>query len=172
LSPEGFRYFADVLNAAEEQQLLGEFASLPFAPYVMRGYQAKRRIVRYDAVPAFLRPARDRVMRLADLDAEPFTHALVTEYPAGAQNGWHRDMPQFGPVVVGVSLGSACRLRFRKIGAEHERTALVLEPRSAYVMGGESRSAWQHSIAPVESLRYSITFRTARGSGRPRTAGY
>ncbi len=164
MSPEGFRYFADALGAEEEGRLLAEFASLPFEPYVMRGYQAKRRIVRYEQPPAFLVPIRDRVMALAALDPSPFTHALVTEYTAGAQNGWHRDMPQFGPVVVGVSLASACRMRFRKIGAEHERWAIVLEPRSAYVMGGESRSAWQHSIAPVDALRYSITFREPLGT--------
>ncbi len=163
MSPEGFRYFVDALSADHECQLLAEFATLPFAPYVMRGYEAKRRIVRYDDVPPFLTPLRDRVMALADLDPAPFTHALVTEYTVGARNGWHRDMPQFGPVVVGVSLASACRMRFRKIGAEQERASVVLEPRSAYVMAGESRSAWQHSIAPVEALRYSITFRTPRG---------
>ena len=169
LNPEGFRYFADVLNADEEQRLLDEFAMLPFAPYVMRGYEAKRRIVRYDTVPPFLLPVRERVMAFAELDGSTFTHALVTEYSAGAQNGWHRDMPQFGAVVVGVSLASTCRMRFRKIGVERERVSVVLEPRSAYVMGGSSRSAWQHSIAPVERLRYSITFRTVRVRLKPDT---
>ena len=160
--PDGFQYFRAVLDAAEERALLDAFASVPFAPYVMRGYEARRRIVRYDAVPAFLLAVRDRVAALAGLDAAPFTHALVTEYRAAAQNGWHRDMPQFGPVVIGVSLASACRMRFRRIGEEHERTAVVLEPRSAYVMGGASRSEWQHSIAPVDALRYSITFRSVK----------
>lgn len=144
----------------EERLLVEAFASLPLAPYIMRGYTARRRIARFDTVPAFLVPVRDRVLALAAVDPAPFTHALVTEYSAGAQNGWHRDMPQFGPVVAGVSLASACRMRFRRIGAAQERAAMVLEPRSAYVMGGASRSEWQHSIAPVEALRYSITFRT------------
>ena len=163
--PGGFRYFQEAIDAAEERRLLDAFETLPLAPYVTRGYEAKRRIVRYDAVPEFLVSVRDRVMSLANLNPLPFTHALVTEYAAGAQNGWHRDMPRFGPIVVGVSLASACRMRFRKIGAQTERAAIVLEPRSAYVMGGESRSAWQHSIAPVEQLRYSITFRTLKISG-------
>ncbi len=160
MSPEGFHYFADVISADDERALIAIIATLPFAPYVMRGYEAKRRIVRYDAVPPFLVPIRDRVAELARVDASPFSHALVTEYTAGAQNGWHRDMPQFGPVVMGVSLASACRMRFRRIGAPQDRATVVLEPRSAYVMGGESRSAWQHSIAPVPALRYSLTFRT------------
>jgi hypothetical protein len=28
------------------------------------------------------------------------------------------------------------------------------------MMAGESRSIWEHSIPPVDSTRYSITFRT------------
>jgi alkylated DNA repair dioxygenase AlkB len=37
---------------------------------------------------------------------------------------------------------------------------LPLSPRSAYVLGGSTRAEWQHSIPPVDSLRYSISFRT------------
>jgi len=31
---------------------------------------------------------------------------------------------------------------------------------SLYAMSGTARSVWEHSIAPVDELRYSITFRT------------
>jgi len=41
---------------------------------------------------------------------------------------------------------------------------IVLEPRSLYVMTGEARWKWKHSIPPVKSLRYAITFRTLRES--------
>jgi alkylated DNA repair dioxygenase AlkB len=37
---------------------------------------------------------------------------------------------------------------------------LNTEPRSLYVMTGASRHVWEHSIPPVETPRYSITFRT------------
>ena len=33
-------------------------------------------------------------------------------------------------------------------------------PRSLYMMSGESRHVWEHSIPAVEAPRYSITFRT------------
>lgn len=39
---------------------------------------------------------------------------------------------------------------------------LTVEPRSIYLLRGPSRWAWQHSVAPTPTLRYSITFRTAR----------
>jgi len=48
---------------------------------------------------------------------------------------------------------------------------VILEPRSAYVMGGAARAAWQHSIPAVDALRYSITFRTLR-AGRRRAGQY
>ena len=40
---------------------------------------------------------------------------------------------------------------------------MLLEPRSVYLLSGEARRDWEHSIAPMGSLRYSITFRTRTG---------
>ena len=54
------------------------------------------------------------------------------------------------------------------LGEAEERMLLdelELEPRSGYVLAGESRTAWQHHVPPAKTLRYSITFRTLR---RPR----
>jgi alkylated DNA repair dioxygenase AlkB len=45
-----------------------------------------------------------------------------------------------------------------------------LAPRSAYVLAGSARSAWQHSIPAVPDLRYSITFRTLRQRRRLQAA--
>jgi alkylated DNA repair dioxygenase AlkB len=60
-----------------------------------------------------------------------------------------------------VSLLSACTFRLRrKIGDRWDRASILAAPRSAYLMIGPSRSDWQHSIPPVEALRYSVTFRT------------
>jgi alkylated DNA repair dioxygenase AlkB len=88
------------------------------------------------------------------------SEVLLTEYPPGAPIGWHRDAPGFG-IIVGISLLSACRMRFRRGAAPGtERLSVPLEPRSAYVLSGPARSEWQHSIPEVDTLRYSITFRT------------
>jgi alkylated DNA repair dioxygenase AlkB len=59
-------------------------------------------------------------------------------------------------------------------GGGWERRALPLAPRSAYILDGEARELWLHSIRPGESLRYSITFRTLReraGGRRKREGG-
>jgi alkylated DNA repair dioxygenase AlkB len=39
---------------------------------------------------------------------------------------------------------------------------VTLEPRSGYVLAGDARRSWEHSIPPTKELRYSITFRTLR----------
>jgi alkylated DNA repair dioxygenase AlkB len=66
--------------------------------------------------------------------------------------------------VVGVSLLSACRMRFRRYppGPREKSIALELLPRSIYRMEGEARWGWQHSVPAVSGLRYSISFRTMR----------
>ena len=87
-------------------------------------------------------------------------HVLVTEYGPGAGIGWHRDKSVFGE-TVGVSLLSPCVLRLRRKAGEKkwERANVQAEPRSAYLLSGPAREAWEHSILPVEALRYSVTFR-------------
>ena len=99
--------------------------------------------------------------------AESFVHVLVSEYQAGTPIGWHRDKPHYG-IVAGISLGSRARMRFRPVPAPGEWTrvdpksliVLDLEPRSIYLMRGDIRWRWQHSILPTKALRYSITMRT------------
>jgi alkylated DNA repair dioxygenase AlkB len=87
---------------------------------------------------------------------------LVQRYPEGSTIGWHRDAPAFG-TVIGVSIGGSSRLRFQRGKRENRRVWEVqLEPRSGYVLSGEARRSWEHSIPPTKELRYSITFRTLR----------
>lgn len=177
LSPEGLRYSPDVLTPAEEQVLAAQIAELPFQPFEFHGYFGKRRVVsfgwRYDfgreAVaqapppPDFLVRLRDRAATFAAQPPGAFQQALVTEYAPGAGIGWHRDKSVFGE-VVGVSLLACCRLRFRRPSEKGwERRGLNLAPRSAYLLTGPARTDWEHSIAPVEALRYSVTFRALAG---------
>lgn len=52
-------------------------------------------------------------------------------------------------------------------GEKWQRFTLEVQPRSLYMMSGELRSIWEHSIPPVETSRYSITFRTMVAKHRP-----
>jgi alkylated DNA repair dioxygenase AlkB len=174
--PEGFRYQQEVLSTDEERRLVEQIKGLPFKEFEFHGYVGKRRVVsfgwRYDfnesalrqveEIPAFLLPLRERAAAFADLLAGDLQHALVTEYGPGAAIGWHRDKGVFDD-VIGISLLSPCLFRFRrKTGSTWERFSLTVEPRAAYLLLGASRTEWEHSIPAVESLRYSITFRSLR----------
>jgi alkylated DNA repair dioxygenase AlkB len=174
---EGFAYQPEFLSADDEQLLLEHIRSLPLANAQYKEFKAKRRVVsyggRYDynkneltqaaAIPPFLHPLRAQVASWAGRPATDFTHALIAEYAEGVQLGWHRDVPDF-ELVAGVSLLSACRMRFRRYppGPREKSIALEIAPRSAYRMEGDARWGWQHSVPPVPALRYSITFRTLR----------
>jgi len=135
-------------------------------------YDYERRAALHEAepIPGWLVPVRERSAELAGVEPEELAEILVQRYPPGAQIGWHRDAPAFG-IVVGISLGSAARMRFRRDkGGERHEFELVVEPRSGYVLAGEARSAWKHHIPPTKELRYSITFRTLRRPGSSRAS--
>lgn len=174
--PEGLAYAPDFLSESEEVELGARLEALPFKPFEFHGFLGKRQTVsfgwsyRFDGsglgeaapIPAWLHPVRARAAAFAGLTAEALEHALLVKYEEGAGLGWHRDRPVFGD-VIGISLLSPAPLRFRRrIGAKWERVTLVAEPRSIYLLRGPSRSEWEHSLTPVETLRYSITFRTLR----------
>jgi alkylated DNA repair dioxygenase AlkB len=177
--PEGLVYVPEFLTEEEERGLLEHVRGADFSEIRMRGQVARRRTVHYGwlygyeswqvdpgpPIPDFLLPLRGRCAELMGEPPEQLVEALLSEYTPGATIGWHRDAPMFGPKVVGISLGSACRMRFQRGKGEERRTyELQLAPRSAYLLGGASRSAWQHSIPAVKQTRYSITFRTLRTS--------
>ena len=180
-APAGLVYVPDVLDEAEELSLVRVLAGLDYSAVVLRG-QAARRVVRHygydygydsrslapaDPLPAELEPVRARAAALIDRPPGDLAEVLVTRYPPGAGIGWHRDAPMFGSEVVGLSLGAEARMRFqRRRAGERETWDLLLAPRSGYVLAGAARWSWQHSLPPLRSERYSITFRTVRDPAR------
>jgi alkylated DNA repair dioxygenase AlkB len=172
--PEGMRYRDDVISPAEERALAEFIAALPLKPFeFVGGFVGNRRVLsfgwKYDFndrglhkasdIPPKLMDLRSRAAEFAGLSADAFEHVLVTEYAPGAGIGWHKDRPMFAE-VVGVSLLVACPFRLRrKVGTKWERATLTAEPRSAYLLSGPSRIQWEHSIPPMDQLRYSVTFR-------------
>jgi alkylated DNA repair dioxygenase AlkB len=69
--------------------------------------------------------------------------------------------------VIGISLLSPCMFRLRRRNAARwERHSIVAEPRSVYLLRGASRTEWEHSIPPIEMLRYCITFRSLSARAR------
>lgn len=181
--PDGLRYQSDFISSDEETVLAAELGRIEFSIFEMRGVAARRRVAffgaSYDRRPAATPPLPDFLLRLrkkvaawAGVEAPAFAMALINEYRPGTPIGWHRDAPQYG-IVAGISLLSACRMKFRPCVRPGERAeaaaprrvathAVLLERRSGYLLTGPARDAYEHHIPAVTTLRYSITFRTLK----------
>ncbi|MFL6721527.1 MAG: alpha-ketoglutarate-dependent dioxygenase AlkB [Sphingomonas sp.] len=176
----GLRYREDAVGESEERALLDRLGSLELAPFRFHGWLGNRKTQsfgwRYDfedasftpaePLPEWLLPPRDKAGEFAGIQPHDFVHVLLARYDPGAGIGWHRDRDVFD-TVVGISLGNPATLRFRqRAGTGFKRASLDVAPRSAYLLSGEARHDWEHSIAPGGSLRFSITFRSLSDKGR------
>jgi alkylated DNA repair dioxygenase AlkB len=172
--PRGFRYRGEIVSAEEEAALVSSLDELNLKPFEFHGHLGNRRVVsfglKYDygrravepasAIPVFLNDLLERVAEFAGYESDAFEQVGVNEYRPGAGIGWHKDKPQFG-IVVGVSLLAQATMRFRRDdGSRWNRISHTVEPRSIYLLSGEARTEWEHSIPPLAELRYSVTFRT------------
>ncbi|BBD96955.1 alpha-ketoglutarate-dependent dioxygenase AlkB [Sphingobium amiense] len=170
------------ISAAEERALIALIGDCELTPFQFQQWTGKRLTCsfgwKYDfgtgcfapaePIPDWLLPLKAKAAGFAGLDPTDLVQALLIRYDPGAGIGWHRDRPVFEH-VVGVSLGQTARMRFRRrSGTKFERAYVPLQPRSIYHLSGESRNEWEHSIACVDAVRWSITFRSlTRAKGLP-----
>ena len=172
----GLRLVPEAVSEAEEARLAGLIDAAPLAPFQFGQWQGKRLTVHYGSaydyqrgrpteappVPDWLMNLRARLASLMGREPEAFVQGLLIRYDPGAGIGWHRDRPQYGE-VLGLSLSASAVLRLRRRTADgFERRKVDLPRRSLYLLSGEVRQEWEHSIAPAEITRRSITLRTMR----------
>jgi alkylated DNA repair dioxygenase AlkB len=175
----GLEYRPEFITPVEEQELIGHLGEEDLSPFKFQGWTGKRLTRtfgwRYDfddrsfatsePIPDWLESLRSKAAVFANIATEEFVHVLLVRYDPGSGIGWHRDRPVF-ETVVGISLGSPATLRFRRRRpGGFDRANVEVEPRSAYLISGPARHEWEHSIAPGETLRFSITFRTLSEKG-------
>ena len=176
----GLRYAEDMIGADEERALIDKLTAADLSPFRFHGWLGNRKTQsfgwRYDfedasfapaePIPEWLQPLRETAAAFAGVQPGDFVHVLLARYDPGAGIGWHRDRDVFDK-VVGISLGTPATLRFRRrTPSGFQRANLEVVPRSAYLLAGEARHDWEHSIPPGQSLRFSITFRTLSDKGR------
>jgi DNA oxidative demethylase len=165
----------ELIGPPTEAELIRRIDAAELAPFRFQGWLGKRLTRsfgwRYDfdngsfaeaePLPDWLLPLRQSAAEFARLPPEALVQALVIRYDPGAGIGWHRDRPVFEH-VVGVSLGNPAtlRLRRRRSDGKFDRRSLPLPPRGAYHLSGEARHDWEHSIAPMDVPRWSVTFRS------------
>ena len=177
--PEGFCYYEDFISLAEEQQLLNAISKTELHTFRFQGYEAKRKVASfgYDwsfenrtltkgkEIPEEFQSIIQKVATLISLPPDAVAELLVTEYPAGSVINWHRDAPPFD-LIAGISLLSDYTFRLRPYDKTKQKRGSIIsftaKQRSLYIMQSVARTEWEHSIAPVKQVRYSITLRTLR----------
>jgi len=177
--PEGFLYVPDFISEAEEAALYQAAVQLERHNFTFQGYEARRKVASFGYdwnfehqqltrgrdIPTVFEPLIEKVAARLALAKEQFVELLVTEYPVGAVINWHRDAPPFD-LIAGISLRANCTFRLRPYEKSKPLHSTVLSfpvmRRSLYVMQGPARTLWQHSIAAVKQVRYSITLRTLK----------
>lgn len=170
----GSGYQADFLDADEEAMLVARIDGEQLSPFKFQHWEGKRltasfgwsydfttgTLSRAVPLPAWLLPIRDRAASFAGLAPSVLVQALLTRYDPGAGIGWHKDRAVFDQ-IVGISLGNPATMRLRRrTRTGFDRAKITLASRSIYRLSGEARREWEHSIAPMDVPRWSITFRT------------
>lgn len=173
---------AEIISAEEEASLIAKIDAEGLSPFRFQQWTGKRltrsfgwsydfesgRFAPTDPLPVWLEPVKARAAAFAGLTPDQLIQALLIRYDPGAGIGWHKDRAVFEH-VVGISLGNAATLRLRqRTAGGFTRANAELAPRSIYHLTGEVRHQWEHSIAPMEVPRWSITFRSLsdRGSSK------
>ena len=169
-----------VVAPDEEQALIASINAAPLSSFRFHQWQGKRLTATYgwsydfddgsftpaEPIPDWLLSLCAKAARFAGLPPAELAQALLIRYDPGAGIGWHRDRPVFEH-VLGISLGAPATMRFRRRRrGGFDRAAVFLAPRSIYHLSGEARHQWEHSIAPMEATRWSITFRSLSLKGR------
>ncbi|MGN6376416.1 MAG: alpha-ketoglutarate-dependent dioxygenase AlkB [Sphingomonas sp.] len=172
----GFASRHDFISPDEEAKLIERIDGEGLSPFRFQGWLGKRltrsfgwsydfdtgKFAPTDPIPAWLEPFKTRAAAFAGLSADDIVQVLLIRYDPGAGIGWHKDRPVFEH-VIGVSLGNAATMRFRRrVGTKFERASAPLSPRGIYHLSGEVRHLWEHSIVEMTVPRWSITFRSIR----------
>jgi alkylated DNA repair dioxygenase AlkB len=177
--PPGFFYYPHFITEREEMELVKTISGIELHRFLFQGYEAKRKVASFGYdwsfekqqlskgkdIPAAFNPLIEKLSAYLGLPKNQFAELLITEYPVGSVINWHRDAPPFH-LIAGISLMADCIFRLRPHDKEKQgRRSVISFPvqrRSLYVIGGEARSHWQHSTAPVKGVRYSITLRSLK----------
>ncbi|MCW1428459.1 alpha-ketoglutarate-dependent dioxygenase AlkB [Novosphingobium sp. JCM 18896] len=174
--PPGLKLAYEVISPAEEATLVAliEAADLTCSAYdpgnprasASFGWKydfANDGFVRCVAMPEGFRALAETAATFAGLVSDDLAECLLNRYAPGAVIQPHCDKPVWEH-VVGVSLGAPATMLFSHPDSGEE-LAVVLPPRSIYLLAGEARHVWRHALPPMRDTRHSITFRSLSAEG-------
>lgn len=172
-APPGLKLAYEIMTLEEEAQLIGRIQASGLADYAYDAANPRSSMSygwKYDfrddsfvacaPTPEGFGAICETAARFAGVEPGDLAECLLNRYDPGAIIQWHFDKPVWEH-VVGISLGAAATMEFRKATADGcQHAAVELRPRSIYLLSGEARHAYQHSLLPVDGTRWSITFRS------------
>lgn len=120
-------------------------------------------------IPVILIELAKIISNFVDVKYTYFNQCIINEYIGKYKHGIapHIDSTQFGDIIACFTIGQEWPIYFKKDGKEFKLSA---EAGSLYIMTGDSRYKYQHSIPSrlndskdgknvQRTIRYSITFR-------------
>lgn len=137
----------------------------PRQVYGFRYQQAGTAVKPAPTIPNGLRELFPTVRKLGWTGPDP-DQVLATLYERGHHLEPHTDSPLVGPMVAGISLGTAWPLIFTHV-ADGKRVVVELPAGSGYLLSGPARETWLHHV-PGENRgrRISVTFRRLKAGVR------
>jgi alkylated DNA repair dioxygenase AlkB len=176
--PPGLQFVEEAVTLQEEATLielieasdLRPFALDPDNPRSTRTfgwlYDARDDTIAWgEPLPCEFHFIRDRAAAFTGIDPDDLVECLLIRYDPGAIIQPHLDKPAWDH-VIGVSLGAANTMHFRKpLGGDYLYAQAPLPRRSMYLLAGEARHAYQHSLPAIDQVRWSMTFRSLSAIG-------
>jgi alkylated DNA repair dioxygenase AlkB len=88
-----------------------------------------------------------------------FDQLIINQYKPQQQIAPHIDhVEQFGPIIACITVGKSVPIIF---SLESTKKIINVETGSMYIMTGDSRYSWKHSLKNTsDGNRYSLTYRT------------
>jgi alkylated DNA repair dioxygenase AlkB len=171
LKIEGLTYLPNYLSKQEENALIELIDAQNWLTDLKRrvqhyGYKYDYRARRIDtsmkigALPDWLNSLAKRLYTEGSFQNMP-DQVIINEYESGQGISPHIDcQPCFEDTIVSLSLHSAAIMEFTK---GNVKIPILLEPRSAVILKGESRYDWTHGIAARKSDKYKgVVFQRKR----------
>jgi alkylated DNA repair dioxygenase AlkB/SAM-dependent methyltransferase len=176
--PPGLMLKNDFLTPEQQKLLVDYFDSKTWNEELKRRTQHYGYKYDYNGGPLVAtNPMEGPIKEIADflrvnniIDAH---QCIVNEYDQKDYINAHTDSPQFGDIVVSISLTYPTEMIFSRGDV---KVPVILRPGSIIVMGGESRHSWKHEIKgtisfmmdgkkyskPKDYRRISLTYRNLK----------
>ena len=166
----GLSIYPDFISDEEHNNLIEEIRTELVRTTVKNRYINRNRVIRYGSTevchnnyqsnifPFHINSIADRLVNNFIVPDKPDA-ININEYIQGDFIAPHVDRKASGPIVTILSINSPVTMLFQNNKKQEETFEIVMFPKMLIQMRNIIRWQWNHSIYPVNDLRYSIVFR-------------